>query len=114
MEQITDSFSRYFSNWNICLPQPVPGKGIIRQSGWTIRFCIHRDANNPVCLDVSAFHRMTNHRHFRIYQNGEITGLPGYRDFIVYNKDPDRDLERKKAEIHNQAVSEILKNYEQE
>ena len=68
-------------------------------------------------LDVykrQAFHRMTNHRHFRIYQNGEITGLPGYRDFIVYNKDPDRDLERKKAEIHNQAVSEILKNYEQE
>jgi len=82
MKLIKNEFNKYFSNWNIKLPEEDLDKrcsGFIQDSGWLIQYCFGREKELEY-LDFYATHRMTDDRHHRIYDNGEMQDLPTLDD----------------------------------
>ena len=81
MELLKEKFDDYFLNWDIKLSEKIISKrssGIIQDSGWFIQYCFGKE-NGIEHLDFYAAHRMTNDRHHRIYEYGEMTNLPTLR-----------------------------------
>ena len=70
-------FNQHFERWGIALPpdaeQRCP-RGTIASRGWTVKYCIGKDQDGKF-LDYYAAHRMTNDRHLRIRDNGDVEGL---------------------------------------
>ena len=73
-------FNKHFERWGIALQpdaeQRCP-KGTIVSRGWTVKYCFGKDQDGKF-LDYYAAHRMTNDRHLRIRDNGDVEGLPAY------------------------------------
>ena len=112
---IRKSFKEYFDEPGIELPDHIP-PGQVRTmdfvgSGWTINYRLD-EHNGNLHLDFYASHRMTNSRHERILESGEVIGLENFWEFgyNVYENDPER-TDREKNEMHdkNKKVEEILK-----
>ncbi len=83
----------------------------MNKSGWSITYIFDEDEQGKY-LDFYASHRMTNPRHCRIRENGELEGLPGYREMYSYPENATEE-EKKKAEEeyfrHNRKVGEELR-----
>ena len=77
-------FNKHFERWGIALPpdaeQQCP-RGTIVSRGWTVKYCFGKDRDGEF-LDYYAAHRMTNDRHSRIRDNGDVEGLPAYPDAL--------------------------------
>ena len=58
-------------------------------------------------MDVYCSHRMTNDRHFRIYEDGKSEGLPAI-DYFSYGYDPNASEDVNK-EKENNKLNEIKK-----
>lgn len=114
MKQITKVFAEYFENWNITLPSEAVEKrvlGKIQSRGWTIQYQFGSNDSGEF-LDFYASHRMTNDRHVRIYETGEVEYLPAFQDFMVYPANASEDQKRQiEAEYHehNRTVDEELR-----
>lgn len=77
--EIKKSFEKYFKNWNIKFPDDLNEFGMIDEimskGGWSIEYSVDYDSNKVPELSISAHHRMTNSRNFKIRNNGEISSL---------------------------------------
>ena len=77
-------FNKHFELWGIALPpdaeQRCP-RGTSVSRGWTVKYCFGKDQDGKF-LDYYAAHRMTNDRHLRIRDNGNVEGLPAYPDAL--------------------------------
>ena len=100
MKLIKKTFDEYFSNWKIELPNENLNKrlnGYIQQSGWLIQYCFGTE-NSIEYLDFYASHRMTNDRHVRIYENGEIIYLPAFwESYTVGSKERGKEAFEKNS-----------------
>ena len=102
MELIKKEFNKYFSNWNIKLPEEDLDKrcrGFIQDSGWLIQYCFGKERELEY-LDFYAAHRMTDDRHHRIYENGEIKDLPSLDSFYLADSE--------EPELTNSEVAQML------
>jgi len=120
MNNIKKSFSKYFENWSIEISQNDINErknGYINKSGWLIQYCFGNE-NDIEYLDYYASHRMTNDRHIRIYENGEIKNLPTLREsYLVDTPEPEpiksqklKENGKEAFEKYNKEVSEMLIN----
>ena len=77
-------FNKHFERWGIALQpdadQQCP-RGTIVSRSWTVKYCFGKDQDGKF-LDYYAAHRMTNDRHLRIRDNGDVEGLPAYPDAL--------------------------------
>jgi hypothetical protein len=101
-------FDEYFSYWKIKLPVKTFNEhlnGYLHDSsGWLIQYCFGID-DGLEYMDFYAYHNMTNDRHVRIYENGEIKDLPAYWSGYIL----DNDGSGKRAyEEHNAEVTKLL------
>jgi uncharacterized protein Smg (DUF494 family) len=110
MKLIKKYFDEYFSQWEIELPSKTFNRrlnGYIRDgfgSGWLIQYCFGME-DGLEYMDFYAYHRMTNDRHIRIYENGETKDLPAYWSGYFC----DRDGSGKRAyEEHSAEVTKSL------
>ena len=61
-------------------------------------------------LDYYSAHRMTNDRHVRIYEDGQIEGLEAIPDFRIGSPDPVEDARSEKEYIENaRRINKMLK-----
>jgi hypothetical protein len=100
-----------FGPWKIRLPGGARKRGVgeIRKSGWWIRYAFGREQGADY-LDCYAVHRMTNDRHVRILESGEVRGLPAKSDMLIRGdgaKQAIVEAERAFNE-HNRRVDEEL------
>jgi hypothetical protein len=111
MELILKSFRDYFSN-KIEIPDELASSGTIDDvnSGWHIRYILNEGENGKQYLDFTADHRMTNPRHHRINENGEVTILEMYQEGFSYDseKPGDFEIQQEKYYEHNRNISRIL------
>lgn len=114
MTKIEEIFAEHFARWAIRLPIDAVlnrERGVIQEQGWHIQYLFGKDERGSY-LDYFASHRMTNDRHVRIYETGEIDSLPVYEEFMTF---PDGASEAEKERIrkayyeNNQRVTELLK-----
>jgi hypothetical protein len=114
VKKIAKVFATYFKNWGIRLPAKALERrrpGQIQSRGWTIQYRFGKGARG-VFLDCYATHRMTNDRHFRIYESGETKDLPAAVEMYVYPIDVTKAQEKKMTaeyEKHNAGVAGLLK-----
>ena len=111
MEKIREAFKTYFDEFELELPQKIEKKGTVAEHGWTITYVLTSDEQGQTCLDFLAQHRMTNMRHVRIYQNGEIKELESIQESYGYNHEIEGDQARAEREFqeHNERVAKILR-----
>ena len=89
MRNICWRFGKYFAHWGIQLPAEAVVKrerGELVQAGWSVRWLFGTDDDGEF-LDFYAVHRMTNDRHVRIRENGEMVHLEAMADFMVVGKE---------------------------
>jgi hypothetical protein len=87
MSRIVEMFNSYFETWAISLPPESVHKGLpgaIFQRGWGIQCCFGADARGRY-MDFYAANRLTNDRHVRIYESGNVESLPAISDFLHEN-----------------------------
>ena len=115
LEQLRQQFNRHFHKWKIELPidSMLPGEvWLIVQKGWTIWVLIEKDAdNNRQYLDYYAMHRMTNDRHLRLCNDGNVIDLPTMLGYICYPAEASKkEKEAAKAKYYeyNQNVQRLL------
>lgn len=100
MNKIQQLFKEYFNSWNITLPETDVSQrkgGRINEAGWNIGYVFGKK-NDKEYIEVYATHRMTNDRHFRLYDDGS-TGdeeLEAVDDGIFYDPKIPGDEERQK------------------
>jgi hypothetical protein len=112
---IRKSFKDYFSEPGIELHDVIE-LGIVRGfddvgTGWTISYKLKK-AEDLFFLDFFAEHRMTNSRHHRILENGEVIALESLWEFgsPQYDDDPERTkMEQEEIWEKNKKVEDILK-----
>lgn len=112
MSKISAGFTEYFSAFgDFTLPDPIPPRGNISHSGWSIIYIFTQDEQGKPCLDFWAEHRMTSPRHVRIDSEGNIIGLDSFLESYSYDPEVDKSEEdaRKRFEEHNRKVGEVLK-----
>lgn len=111
MEKIRQAFKEYFDEFDIELPEHIEKKGTITDSGWSITYILTHDEHGEPCLDFLAEHRMTNMRHVRIRQNGEVVALETFQENYAYDAEVEGDEERAEREFqaHNNRVAELLR-----
>lgn len=80
---IRRTFRSYFQTWKLRLPRSLgPGVGTLTCGGWYIRWCTGERHGRPY-LDFYAAHRMTNHRHHRVFADGRLGHLPAESDLLL-------------------------------
>jgi hypothetical protein len=102
--KIKQEFEAYFEPWGIQLaPEKLVRKarGTIQEAGWHIEYLLSADQKGDY-LDYYASHRMTNDRHWRIYADGSMVGLPEIEEMYT-SGDEEAFFKR------NREVSEMLK-----
>lgn len=85
LSHIRSRFARYFAHWGIELPEKAVAqrkRGELFQAGWSVRWLFGSDEKGEY-LDFYAVHRMTNDRHERIHENGEVTGLEALSEPLI-------------------------------
>jgi hypothetical protein len=112
LNTIKINFDEAFKNWEVKLPVEAlthRNAGEIQKSGWYIQYLFGSDENGEF-IDYLAYHRMTNPRHKRIYENGDMKGLPVPME--TYSFDPDTPGDQEKAEKeyyeYNRKIGEEL------
>ncbi len=108
MHAVKREFGKYFSHWNIELPEEDVAKrspGFITKAGWSIRYIFGKDGDREY-LEFYAMHRMTDDRHVRIYDDGEGEELDAICSIYISNPNIPGDQERAEKENreHNQRV----------
>lgn len=109
MSVIASLFAEHFRNWSITLPAHTVRErcnGEISQAGWHIHFLWGQDDTGGY-LDYYAQHRMTNDRHVRIRESGEIEHLPAVLDMIIYPPNATEEQEQeaqRRVQEHNERV----------
>jgi hypothetical protein len=111
MKEIVDRFLRDFEPWDISLPPEQARerrRGKLVEGGWAIWFLYGEDEKGEY-LDYYASHRMTDDRHVRIYESGEVERLPTINTFRLVSQDPEEDA-RLEAEYldKNRRVARML------
>ena len=78
------------------------------EGGWAIWYLFGEDERGEH-LDYYASHRMTDDRHVRIYESGEVERLPTINTFRLVSQDPEEDA-RLEAEYldKNRRVARML------
>lgn len=113
MLMIAAKFKEAFHHWQIILPSmalETLERGELHKDGWTIQYLFSQDENGRY-LDYYATHRMTNDRHERIYESGEVVHLEAPLEFMIFPKDStEEDRERIKTEYfaENRRIYEML------
>jgi hypothetical protein len=112
MDKIRASFGKYFEDFGLQLPDPVPARGQLRQAGWSIIYVVISDENGQPCLEFTASNRFTNAQHMRILNSGEIVPLPSWQaDFSFDPNVPgDREAAEARMNAHNAAVMADLQS----
>ena len=85
LSNIRSRFARCFAHWGIELPERAVAerkRGELFQAGWSVRWLFGADEKGEY-LDFYAVHRMTNDRHLRIHDNGDVTELEALLDPLV-------------------------------
>ncbi len=115
MKKIEEIFSDYFKNWNIQLPVGAfqsRQSGTIHSHGWLIQYQFGSNKRGAY-FDFYASHRMTNDRHERIYESGEVESLPAYLEMItVYPPNATEEQKEKirlKDQLHDEEVTKLLR-----
>ena len=112
-EKDSQKFNEMFSYWDIELPAESVAnrqRGKILQQGWVIWYLFGCNKKGEF-LDYYASHRMTNDRHERIYENGNIEGLPALMEGRRVSDDPEEDKQLEmEFRSFNQKVSKILED----
>jgi hypothetical protein len=111
MSTIERIFAEMLAPWEIRLPDAARKRGVgeIQKRGWMIRYAFGREAGVDY-LDYYAVHRMTNDRHVRILESGEVRGLPAMSDMFGCGDGSEQEIaEAKRAfDAHNRRVQEEL------
>jgi hypothetical protein len=86
--------------WHATLPEAdleLGRPGLLNADNWQIRYCFGQKEGRDY-MDVYGSHRMTNDRHLRLYEDGEMEDLEALR--MSYGWDPKipGDEERSKRE----------------
>ena len=103
--KIKEAFAAYFKDFDITLPDVVPGSGLIRQAGWDIRYISGQDAGRSY-LELYAMNRMTNDRHLRIDDDGTVQTLATVSEGVTFN--PNIPGDRERAELERQETDDPL------
>lgn len=93
-------FAEYFANWDIRLPEGAVQRGeagVIQRDGWTIRYVVDHDAEEPH-LEFYATHRMTDDTRARIDGSGELQYLEALSTLYAYDPEVPGDRERVQRE----------------
>ena len=111
MSNIEIVFARDFSHWGIMLPTEnvrERRRGKIVAAGWAIMYLFGSNERGEY-LDYYASHRMTNDRHVRIYESGQVESLPTISTMRLISRDPEEDA-RLEAEYREEQrrVARIL------
>jgi len=110
-DSVATRFAEAFRRWRIELPAAdvvARRAGFIAEQGWLIQYCFGRDEVGEY-LDYYAAHRMTNDSHERIYETGEVVGLPALYDMRLCSDDPDEDRRLEQEYMrHNREVAQTL------
>jgi hypothetical protein len=107
------AFATDFSHWGITLPPEnvrERRRGKIVAAGWTIWYLFGHDERGEY-LDYYASHRMTNDRHLRIYESGQVESLPAINSMRLASSDPEEDA-RLEAE-HREEQSKVARILEE-
>ena len=111
MNNIQRAFAGDFSHWDITLPPEnmrERRRGKIGSAGWAIWYLFGRDEAGEY-LDYYASHRMTNDRHVRIYESGQVESLPAINSMRLASSDPEEDAKLEAEHREEQLkVSRIL------
>lgn len=107
LSQIARTFALRFKMSGLTLPLDDlkhRRRGAIQEQGWLIQYVFGRDGEREY-LDYYACHRMTDDTHNRIWEDGEVEGLPALISMRIVSEDPEEDR-RLKAEhdARNQAA----------
>lgn len=101
LDAIRKAFAAYFEGFNVELPaQLKPWEDMDHPSAWSITYALGRTEAAQPCLYVSAEHRMTNPRHFRILEDGTLDHLPGPQEGYGYDPQIPGDQERSQQEYY--------------
>ena len=108
MNNIERAFARDFSHWGITLPPEQVRerrRGKIVAAGWTIWYLFGSNERGEY-LDYYASHRMTNDRHVRIYESGQVESLPTISTMRLISRDPEEDarLEAEHREVQRRVA----------
>jgi hypothetical protein len=91
-KKILDDF-----NWNgIKIPKTnlkYRENGFIHKDGWLLQFCFG-EKDGKEYMDIYCDHRMTNDRHFRIYEDGTSENLPTFFEFHCLNMNDEKKEEK--------------------
>ena len=111
LDDIRQSFARFFGEGNIQLPESIPARGEIRQGGWTIVYVLDRDDDGQACLEFIANNRFTNSQHMRISSDGRREPLPSWEDDFSFdpNIPGDREASEARMNAHNASVVDELR-----
>jgi hypothetical protein len=111
MEKIREAFNAYFKRFGLELPEQLEPKGRLSGGGWSVTYVLTTDEAGEPCLDFLAEHRMTNMRHVRIRQNGEVIALESIEESFSYDAEVEGDKERaeKAFHEHNNRVADLLR-----
>jgi hypothetical protein len=110
MTEIEKVFNDTFQAWNIILPPEAletRQRGRLSASGWTIQYLFGQDEAGHY-LDYYATHRMTNDRHVRIYENGQVVTLEAPLEFMVF---PAGSSAEEQARIREEYIAENRRIY---
>jgi hypothetical protein len=111
MSTIERLFAEMFAPWKIRLPGAARKRGVgeVHKHGWWIRYAFGREEGADY-LDCYAVHRMTNDRHVRILESGEVRGLPAMSDMFGHGDGSEPAIAEAKRAFneHNRRVHEAL------
>jgi len=113
---IERTFAEAFAPWKIRLPGAARKRGVgeIHKGGWWIRYAFGSDEGVD-CLDCYAMHRMTNDRHMRIMDTGEVWILPALSIMFGYGPKGSlqeiADAKRAFNECNNRVHEEIDRKF---
>jgi hypothetical protein len=100
IDRIREVFAEHFQPWGVTLPlraAETREAGAIHHRGWNIRFFFGSDDAGEY-LEYYATHRMTNDRHIRIRENGDVAPLRAIPQFYVFDSETPGGEERARKE----------------
>lgn len=112
MHKISEVFNKTFQSWNLTLPHEALETrqgGSLHGAGWTIKYLFDQDEKGRY-LDYYATHRMTNDRHVRIYEHGEVVMLESPLEFMVF---PAGSTEDEQEQIRKEYFAENRRIYKE-
>ncbi len=106
--KLQDTFEEYFSHWDIHLPKRdviERRRGSIHKAGWFINYLFGEEGGVEY-LEFYCGHRMTNDRHHKIFESGEIISLDAPLDSYIVGHEEEYQRHNEKAykELHDKGL----------